>query len=130
MARTAVRWNAKPVERKVFNRVRRQGTRAGAVMRDELRAQVSSPARGAKGAPPGRPPRLRSGNLSRYIRSAIRANQFSKLIFVRAGALARKAFYGMMLERGTRKMAARPFIRTSRTRNAMKRAAAVLLGRA
>lgn len=129
MARTRVRWNQTPVERRAFNLVRRNARRAGAEVRDEIRAQISSPAQGNRGAGPGQPPRLRSGNLRRYVRSAVRARSSDKQIFVKVGALARAAFYGLFLERGTKNLAARPFIRTSRTNSVIKRAMGILVGK-
>lgn len=126
-----VRWNQARTENAVFAKIRRNARAAAAEMRDEIKSQVSGG--GGRPSSPGRPPNRRSGNLRRYVRGGIRARKFQKEVIAKAGTLAKKAFYGLILEKGRRAssiathMAPRPFINTSRTRQAQKRAAEILV---
>lgn len=102
-ATARVRWDSKPVQQQLVNLLMRNARAAGAELRDQTKAAISS--RGRSGA--GQPPGLVSGKLRRSIRSIVRRDRSASEITIRVGS---GLFYSRFLEKGTSKLAARPFL--------------------
>ncbi len=98
-----LRWDSKPVQQQLVNLLMRNARAAGAELRNQTKAAISGRGTSAAGQAPG----LVSGKLRRSIRSIVRRDRSASEITIRVGS---GLFYSRFLEKGTPRMAARPFL--------------------
>lgn len=94
--------------------------RAGIVLQGEMIRRMGSEGGGVKrrtkkgrnvyrAAPPGAFPGVRTGLLRRSITSRLSGDLDGRAVRIRAARVGTNVFYGRLLERGTSRMAARPW---------------------
>ena len=115
-----VRWFDTGFLRAIDSETDRNLKRAGLFLVKEIKKSINSPGRsGAKRSRPGNPPLRQSGSLYKSITRQRKNNE------ERVGT---NLDHGLYLEFGTRKMAARPFLRPAIIKNKKKIAKIILKG--